>query len=133
MESMSKQSPLKSSLIIAKSSKFRPPILRLRATFSQNNQTVCNNPNGTINTFGLSPLQRHETLPTKCPDKRYCTLYIDMQVDIYEQLVWLFYMVSTRNELGNLHYSVTARVLSVRSFNFLRIRKYFADSLQFLG
>ena len=47
---MSKQSPLKSSLIIAKSLKFRPPILRLRATFSQNNQTVCNNPNGTINT-----------------------------------------------------------------------------------
>ena len=47
---MSKQSPLKSSLIIAKSLKFRPSILRLRATFSQNNQTVCNNPNGTKNT-----------------------------------------------------------------------------------
>ena len=50
------------------------------------------------------------------------TLCIDMQVDIYEQLVWLFYMVSTRNELGNLHYSVTARVLSIRSFGFLVLK-----------
>ena len=37
------------------------------------------------------------------------------------------------NEPENVDYPVTASVLSVRSFNFLRTQKYFANSLQFLG
>ena len=41
-------------------------------------------------------------------------------------------MVSTRNELGNLHYSVIARVLSVRGFDFLRTQKFLTNSLHFL-